>query len=231
MNSVAIITGGGGGIGRATAVELAGRGYRLALCGRRRETLEETAKLAGEGLAIVADLTRPQDVERIVEQTVDELGRVDVVVNNAGFAPVASVEEMSIADWHATIDTNLSAAFFMSKAVWPIFKRQGGGAIVNISSMASRDPFPGFAAYGAAKAGVNLLSLSLAREGAKSGIRVYTVAPGAVETAMFRGILSKEQYPPENTLDPADVARVIGQCVAGDLRFTSGEVIWVRKTV
>src|SRR5206468_11715185 len=123
---------------------------------------------------------------------------------------------MSIDEWRATIDTNLSATFYLSKAAWPILKRQGGGAIVNISSMAARDPFAGFAAYGAAKAGVNLLSLSLAREGAAHGIRVYTVAPGAVETPMFRGIMSRDQFPTEQTLDPADVARVIGQCVGGD---------------
>lgn len=234
MQSVAIITGAGGGIGRATALELARRGFRLVLCGRRRDVLDETlaqSAPAGDGLAVVADVTRPPDVDRLVQQTVAEFGRVDVVVNNAGLAAVRSVEEMTHEEWHAIIDTNLSAAFYLSKAVWPTFKQQNGGAIVNISSQAARDPFPGFAAYGAAKAGMNLLSLSLAREGAKHGIRVYTVAPGAVETKMFRGILSGEQFPTEQTLDPADVARVIGQCVVGDLRFSSGEVIWMHKTM
>ena len=146
-------------------------------------------------------------------------------------APVVSIPEMSVQQWKDVIETNLSAAFYLAKAAWPAFSRQRQGAIVNVSSLSSRDPFPGFAAYGAAKAGINLLSLSLAREGAPHNIRVYTVAPGAVETEMFRGILSPEQFPTEQTLDPAEVARVIGQCVAGDLRFTSGEVIWMHKTV
>jgi NAD(P)-dependent dehydrogenase (short-subunit alcohol dehydrogenase family) len=228
---VAIITGAGGGIGRATAIELARRGHRLALCGRRIQTLEETAKLTGGGIAIVADVTIPADVDRLVQTTLAEWGRVDVLVNNAGLAPVLNVEETTIEQWRAVIDTNLSAAFYLAQACWPIFRRQGGGAIVNLSSMAARDPFAGFVAYGAAKAGVNLLSLSLAREGEKIGVRVYTVAPGAVETEMFRGILSAEQFPVDKTLQPEEVAKVIGQCVAGDLRFTSGEVIWVRKTV
>jgi 3-oxoacyl-[acyl-carrier protein] reductase len=182
-------------------------------------------------MAITADVTRPADIDRIVNQAISEFGRIDVIVNNAGLAPVRGIEEMPIEQWHAVIDTNLSAAFYLSKAVWPIFKRQGGGAIVNISSLAARDPFAGFAAYGAAKAGLNLLSLSLAREGASHNIRVYTVAPGAVETEMFRGIMNEQQFPPERTLDPAEVAKVIAQCVNGDLRFTSGEVIWVHKTV
>src|SRR4029079_9090658 len=106
------------------------------------------------------------------------------------------------------IDTNLSSAFYLAKALWDTFKKQHAGCIVNISSMAARDPFPGFLAYGAAKAGLNLLSLVLAREGAQHVIRSYAIAPGAVETEMFRPIMSKEQWPSEKTLDPADVARV-----------------------
>jgi NAD(P)-dependent dehydrogenase (short-subunit alcohol dehydrogenase family) len=229
---VAIITGAGSGIGRATAIELAKtHGHRVVLCGRRREPLEETAKLAGNGLAIEGDVSKPADVARLVEQALAQFGRIDVVVNNAGFAPVGTVEELSLDKWRAILDTNLSAAFYLIKAVWPVFKRQRGGVIVNISSLAARDPFAGLGAYGAAKAGLNLLSLALAREGAADNIRVYTVAPGAVETQMLRGIVSQDQLPPQQTLDPADIARVIAQCAAGDLRYSSGEVIWVHKMV
>jgi len=164
-----------------------------------------------------------------VERTEKEFGRIDLIVNNAGIAPMLSIEQTSIEQFHAVIDTNLSAAFYLSKAVWPIFRRQGGGVIVNVSSLAARDPFPGFAAYGAAKAGLNLLGLSLAREGATIGIRVHTIAPGAVETGLLRSLFSSEQLPAEQALDPAEVAKLIGQCAAGDLRFTSGEVIWMHK--
>jgi 3-oxoacyl-[acyl-carrier protein] reductase len=228
---VAITTGAGRGIGRATAIELAKGGYQLALVSRTTSELNETAALAGNGLVIEADISEPASSAMIVKQTMERFGRVDAVVHCAGFAPAQSIAEMSTAEWRAVIDTNLSAAFFLCQAVWTIFEKQGGGVIVNISSAAARDPFPGFTAYGAAKAGINLLGLSAAREGASAGIRVHTIAPGAVETKMLRGLFTKEQYPEEKALDPRDVAQVVVQCVRGDLRYASGEVIYLQKTL
>ena len=231
---VAIITGAGRGIGRATAVELAGMGYRLSLASRNVAALAETAKLAGHratALTCRTDVTDPTQVESLVRQTLDRFGRIDAVVNNAGLAPVVSIPRMSVDEWRAVIETNLSAAFYLCKAAWPTFERQRGGVVVNVSSAAARDPFPGFAAYGAAKAGLNLFGLSAAREGEAIGVRVHTVAPSATETEMFRGIMTRDQYPADKTLDPADVARIIGRCVTGDLRYTSGEVIYVHKTI
>jgi NAD(P)-dependent dehydrogenase (short-subunit alcohol dehydrogenase family) len=228
---VAIITGAGRGIGRATAIELSRRGYRLALAARRGEDLDETARLAGNGLCVPTDVTDPAQVERLARQTLDRFGRIDAVVNCAGMAPVRSIVEMTHREWRDVIDTNLSAAFYLTKAAWPTFQRQRGGVVVNVSSAAARDPFPGFAAYGAAKAGLNLFGLSAAREGEPIGVRVHTVAPSAVETDMFRALLSPEQYPPEKTLDPTDLARMIALCVTGELRYTSGETIYVHKTV
>src|SRR6266850_2457131 len=192
---VAIITGAGRGIGRAIALELANRGYRLALASRNQQELEAVAAQAKTAIAVPTDITRPNDVQMLVDKT------------------------------------NLSSAFYLTRAVWETFKEQHAGCIVNISSMSSRDPLPGFAAYGAAKAGLNLLSLVLAREGAAHGIRSYTIAPGAVETSMFRRMVSKEKWPVEKTLDPADVARVVAQCIDGDLKYTSGEVIFLSKTL
>ena len=227
----ALITGAGRGIGRATAVELARRGYRVSLVARNREELEETSRAAAGGLVLPADVTRPQDVERVVQETVGQFSRLDAVVHCAGLAPVRSIAQMTVEEWHRVIDTNLSAAFYLCRAAWPVFERQGGGVVVNVSSAAARDPFEGFAAYGAAKAALHLFGLSAAREGQKIGVRVHTVAPSATETAMFRQLMSPAQYPPEKTLDPADVARIIVQCVTGELRYTSGEVIWVHKVL
>jgi NAD(P)-dependent dehydrogenase (short-subunit alcohol dehydrogenase family) len=228
---VAILTGAGRGIGRATAVELAREGYRLVLAARSEAELQETARLAGDGLVVVTDVSKPEAVETLVQRALAAFGRVDAVVNTVGVAPVISIADMSPAQWREVIDVNLSAAFYLCHYAWPVFERQGGGVVVNVSSLASRDPFPGFAAYGAAKAGLNLLGLSAAREGERIGVRVHTIAPGAVETEMFRQIATPEQWPPEKTLDPAEVARVIVRCVNGDLRYTSGEVIFVRKTM
>lgn len=226
---VAIITGAGKGIGRATAIELAARGYDLVVTARTQGDLDETIKQAGTGIAIPADVSRLEDVERVVAETSKRFGRIDALVNNAGYAPVRSIAQMTTDEWRQVIDTNLSATFYFCRAVFPIMKQGGGGAIVNISSMSSRDPFMGLGAYGAAKAGVNILSLALAREGEPHNIAAYTVAPGAVETGMFRQLLTKDQYPPSKTLEPADVAKVIAQCICGDLKHSAGEVIYVHK--
>jgi NAD(P)-dependent dehydrogenase (short-subunit alcohol dehydrogenase family) len=210
---------------------MARRGYRLVLVSRTESELAKTAELAEtETLLAPADVSDPLQVAAVVEMALRRFGGVRVLVNNAGMAPVRSVEAMSIDEWHATIDTNLSSIFYFCKTLWPHWQAAAGGVVVNVSSAAARDPFPGFAAYGAAKAGVNLLSLSLAREGAAIGVRVHTVAPSATETQMFRAIATPEQYPREKTMEPSDVARVIAQCADGDLKYTSGEVIYLRKS-
>jgi NAD(P)-dependent dehydrogenase (short-subunit alcohol dehydrogenase family) len=229
---VALISGAGRGIGRAAALELAGRGYRLALVARTRGQLLETQRLIGAESASMmrdADLRAATACGQVVESALEHFGRIDALVHCAGYAPVSAAESMSDADWNDVLAVNLSAAFFLARAVWPAFKRQGGGVIVNISSPAAQDPFAGFAAYGAAKAGLNTLSLVLAREGAAHNIRVHTISPGATETEMFRALMTPEQYPPERTLAPADVARVIGLCVGGELRHTSGQVIGLSR--
>ena len=229
---VAAITGAARGIGKAIAAELKRGGYDVVLTSRTKKELDDAAREVGGGaVAFPADVTKPPEVDALVAEALGRFGRIDAVVNNAGLAPVVPVKDMSIDRWRAVIDTNLSAPFYLSRAVWPTFEKQKSGVIVNISSLAARDPFPGFAAYGAAKAGLNLFGLALAREGQPINVRVHTVAPGAVETAMFRSILSAEQWPAEKTLDPAQVARVVAQCIHGDLRHTSGEVIYVHKTL
>ena len=231
---VAIITGAGRGIGRATALELARLGHRVVLAARDVESLNETARTVGgdgRALAVPTDVTDPAQVEHLAERALETFGRIDAVVNNAGLAPIRPIREMTPQEWKAVIDTNLSAAFYLTRAAWPAFERQRSGVVVNVSSAAARDPFPGFAAYGAAKAGLHLFGLSAAREGESIGVRVHTVAPGSVETEMFRRLMTREQWPADKTLDPADVARIIGQCVTGELRYTSGEVIYVHRTM
>jgi NAD(P)-dependent dehydrogenase (short-subunit alcohol dehydrogenase family) len=227
---VSLVTGAGSGIGRACAIALSGEGHRVVLMGRRREPLEETAEAcAEETLILPGDVAQAEQATAAVEGALEAFGRIDAIVHCAGLAPMKSIEQLSIEEWQAVLATNLSAAFYLAKAGWPAMVKQQAGVIVNISSMASRDPFPGFAAYGAAKAGVNLLGLALAREGQPHNIRVHTIAPGAVETPMFRGLFTAEQYASENTLSPEDIARAVVQCIAGDLVPTSGEVIYLHK--
>jgi 3-oxoacyl-[acyl-carrier protein] reductase len=227
---VAVITGAGKGIGRATAVELAQRGYELVLTARTAADLDQTIRLAGRGVSLPGDVSDPVHAPRLVDLALSRFARLDAVVNNAGYAPILMHEQATVEEWRKIIDVNLSAAFYLCKAAWPALKRQGG-AIVNISSAASRDPFPGLGMYGAAKAAINLLGLALAREGDPHGIRVHTIAPSATETDMFRAIMSKEQVPAEKIMQPTDVARVIADCITGRLKHTSGEVIYLHKTV
>jgi NAD(P)-dependent dehydrogenase (short-subunit alcohol dehydrogenase family) len=226
-----LITGAGRGIGRAAAIELAAEGYALALLARNETELKETAALAGRGLVIPTDVTQPTQIENAIQQAIQEYGRLDAIVHCAGVAPVRSIEQMSVEEWRQVIDTNLSAAFYLCHYAWPQFRRQQSGVVVNISSEASRDPFAGFAAYGSAKAAVNLFGRCAAREGQAIGVRVHTLAPAAVESAMFRQFLTPEQYPTEKTLSPTDVGRVIVQCVRGELRYASGEVIFLHKVI
>ena len=227
---VAIVTGASRGIGLATARELAARGYRLTLVARSEADLKKAAESCLGALIVPADVSREADVDRVVSQTLDAMGRVDALVNNAGLAIMKPIDEFTTDEWHATIDVNLSAAFFLCRKLWPVWRRQGGGGVVvNVSSIAARDPFPGFAAYGAAKAGLNILGQALAGEGAEIGVRVHTVAPAATETAMLRSLFTEAQYESSKTMAPVDVARIIVQCICGDLKYTSGQVIYVQK--
>lgn len=233
---VALISGASRGIGRATAITLAKLNYRLALVARTQTDLQETARLANapDALLLPADITNPDQVKTLVTRVIETFGQLDALVNIAGLAPVRSIESMTIEEWKSVIDTNLSAPFYLTKYAWPHLRRSTPATppavIVNISSLASRDPFAGFAAYGAAKAALNIFSLVAAREGHADHIVVHTIAPGAVETAMFRQLMTPEQYPTEKTLAPEEVAQIIAQCVTGQLRHTAGEVISLHKT-
>ncbi len=229
---VAIITGAGRGIGRATAEALGRQGYRLVLVARNSGELEATAKLAGgTSLICPTDVADPAQVDAMTEAAMNRFGRIDAIAHCAGVAPVRSIAEMSAVEWRTVIDTNLSSAFYVCRAAWPVFQRQRHGVVVLISSQAARDPFPGFAAYGSAKAALHNFALSAAREGQSIGVRVHCIAPAAVETTMFRSILSREQYAEDLTLTPENVAEMVVQCVRGEMRYTSGEVIYLHKVV
>jgi len=198
--------------------------------------LEQTAELAGaaDALLLPADISDAAQCQTVIEQTVKHFGRLDALINIAGVAPAVSIEAISLEQWRQVIDTNLSAVFYLTKYAWPHLKAaaviHAPAVIVNISSMAARDPFNGFAAYGAAKSALHIFGLVAAREGAADQICVHTIAPGAVETAMLRQLLTTEQLPTEKTMSAEEVAAVIVQCVIGQLRHTSGEVIYLHKT-
>lgn len=231
MKLTAIVTGAGTGIGRATALRLSTMGHAVALVGRTSATLEAVAAeiraAAGTALVVAGDVSQPAAAEGIVRQVVDAWERVDALVNCAGAAPSEPLAEMSVDHFHAVLDANLSSAFYMTRSVWPWMKGQGSGVIVNISSRAARDPFAGLGAYAIAKSGVNMLTLVTAREGAAIGIRVVGIAPGAVNTQMFRTLVGEANVREQEILRPEDVAAAIGEAVGGSLRYASGETVYL----
>src|SRR5258706_856118 len=185
-DKVAIVTGAGQGIGRAIAVELARAGAHVVVSGRRLEPLEaaagEVRALGRRALARSCDVRDATEVDRVVAETVREFGRVDLLVNNAGYRIRAPLDQLPRSEWDAMLGTNFTGVFLCCQAVGRVMIQQRAGKIVNITSVAGRSGSRGMAAYAAAKAGVTALTQSLCAEWAKYGITVNAVAPGPTET-------------------------------------------------
>lgn len=225
---VAIITGAGSGIGRATAVALGALGWRLGLIGRRADRLNGTgAVLTAPWTAVPADVADPERLQRAVETIVERFGRVDALVNNAGAAPMGPPDRLTLDSIRECYDVNALAPAVAVAAVWKHFRAQRKGCIVNVSSMATSEPFPGFIPYAAAKASVNMLAKACAREGRSLSIRAFAVAPGAVETDMLRANFPATSIPAARTLRPEAVAAVIVSCILGDRDEENGGTIFL----
>ena len=229
---VAIITGAGSGIGRETALLLADAGYAVVLASRTLSKLEETDRYINqeaEGSDAIlirpTDVTDSQDVAGLVQDVSERFGRIDAVANCAGSAPLQPIRQITDELLEDALAVNLKSVIYMTRACWPTFAKQKTGAICNVSSMASIDPFTGFNVYAAAKAGVNLFTKCTADEGKKIGVHASAVAPGAVETPMLRQNFSEQLIPSVKTLDPLLVAGVIRDLLNGQRRCEPGETI------
>lgn len=187
---VAIVTGGGSGIGRAAATALLGAGWRVAVTGRRADALEETIALAGagsRGLAVPADVTDPASVEALFAQTTKAWGRVDLLFNNAGVgAAAAPLEELAIADWKRVVDTNLNGMFYCLQQAFKVMKDQQprGGRIINNGSISAHAPRPNSIAYTATKHAVTGLTKTAALDGRKYDIAVGQIDIGNAVTEL-----------------------------------------------
>jgi NADP-dependent 3-hydroxy acid dehydrogenase YdfG len=186
---VAIVTGAGRGIGRAVAEMLAGQGATVVLAARTRSELAAAAEAVrgagGHALAVPTDVTQDAHVGALVDQTVGQFGRVDILVTAAGVAAFGPVAGAKPEDWDPMIAVNLRATMVCCRAVLPPMIRQRSGTIVNIASVAATRPIPGAAAYAATKAAVVAWSKVLAEELRADGVRVGVVLPGAVDTPLW----------------------------------------------
>ncbi|HWP49381.1 MAG TPA: glucose 1-dehydrogenase [Candidatus Limnocylindrales bacterium] len=236
---VALVTGGGRGIGRAIALALAHAGADVAISGRTTSQLQETAedisKLGRKSLAVTADVSKLQDIENMVHTVVSEFGRLDILVNNAGINKRVPSLEVTEELWDSIVDTNLKGTFFCCQAAGRIMLKQGKGKIINICSLTSQIGMTTIAPYGATKSGVLGLTRSLAAEWARYGINVNAIGPGYHETDLTRPLLENKAWL-EKLMPRIPIGRVgttedlMGAAVflASDAsNYVSGEIIYV----
>lgn len=195
QGKVAFVTGGGSGIGAATAIRLAQEGATVLVCGRRREPLDEVVgrigSAGGKAEAVVADVSDEAGFTSALEGAAQRHSGLDVLVNNAMAYTWGSIDEMSTADWHANFSTSVDGTFWGTRTAMRLMKGKGG-AIVNVSSICGQLGTPWMAGYSAAKAAIDNFSRAAAAEGAPHGIRVNVVIPAVVETPATAGMLADE---------------------------------------
>jgi NAD(P)-dependent dehydrogenase (short-subunit alcohol dehydrogenase family) len=239
----AIVTGAAQGIGRACALALARAGAGVTVADVDAELGPKTAaELEGLGVRAVfvrADVRSMADVERATEETLRAFGRVDVLVNNAARAIPGVVDEIDEATWNEVISTNLTSVWRGMRCVVPHMRQQGKGAVVNISSVQSLLGFQGWAAYAAAKGGINALTQQAARDLAPHGIRVNAVAPGTIMTPMNRKIFEEVDDPDELIArwnaahpigrfgQPEEVAELVLFLASDRAAFITGDIVRV----
>jgi meso-butanediol dehydrogenase / (S,S)-butanediol dehydrogenase / diacetyl reductase len=228
---VALVTGAGSGIGRATAVRLAADGYRLTLVGRRESALTETAGLVGTSALVAAcDVTDGAAVRAMVSTTVETFGRIDVVVNNAGISRSGAFSGVTIEEWREVMAADVESVLLVTQAALPCLV-QRGGSVVNVASVAGLGGDPGMTIYNAAKGAVVNVTRSLAVEFAARGVRVNAVAPSLTATDATADIPADDvaeflrRIPMGRAAEPAEVADVIAFLAGQDARFVTGVVL------
>lgn len=229
QDKVALVTGGSRGIGRAIAEALIDERVRVAISGRTQADLDEAARALSDraaraggagAVAVRADVGRFADAARLVRAVVDRFGGLDILINNAGVGHFAPVASLLPEHWDEIMATNLSGPFYCARAAIPELRRRGGGWIINISSLASKNPFPGGGAYCASKAGLNALSEVLMQELRYDDIKVSYILPGSVRT----GFAGNEPEGGDWKVSPEDVARVVLDLLHQDRRCLSSRI-------
>ena len=208
---VAIITGSGSGIGKATALALAQEGMKIVLCGRTVSKLEETAKLVeeagGKALIVSGDLRDESYIIRIVDETMEAFGRIDVLINNAGVSLAKPVVDCTAEEFDQIMDTNMKAPFLLCKYSIPHMRKSDCGTIINIASVVGHKGYVNQSLYGASKHAITGFTKVLAKEVQEDGIRVHLLSPGGVYTEMVANV--RPDLDPTYLIKPVDIADII----------------------
>ncbi len=230
---VAIVTGGNAGIGEAVAKRFSVEGAAVVVTGRRQDELDRVVKIIrqnnGKVLSVAGSVTDEGHAQDVVRKTVDSFGRIDILVNNAGIGDFGKrVHEIDDETWGAVFDVNLTGVFRMTRAIVPQMLKQGRGAMINISSVASLVGIPGLSAYAASKGGLDALTRAIAVDYAKDGIRCNVVNPALIDTPMAAPLMANpdmlqsllSQYAIRRAGAPEEVANMV-------LYLASDEAVWV----
>lgn len=243
---VALITGGGTGIGAAIAKRFVAEGAKVCITGRRQKMLDQVAMNlpAGSVFSFAGDVTKLEDAQKMVDMALHFNGKLDVVVNNAGVDPPGTVADIDVELWKKVIDTNLTGPFLMMKAAIPHMQRAGGGSIINIASLAGLRCIPAMPAYCSSKAGLIMLTQQAALDYGPSKIRCNVVCPGAMRTDMLenamKGLASTlktdvdgamkhmTQYSPlKRAAMPEEITGICVYLASGDSSFMTGAVLTI----
>lgn len=235
---VAAVTGAGSGIGRATAILFATEGAKVAVINCVREGGERVVRqineLGGDAIFVLADVSRVADTQRMIQEAVNEFGKLNILVNNAGIELVRRTLETTEEEWDRVNAVNLKGVFFSSKAAIPEIAKSGGGSIINISSVNAVNGLPDLVAYSATKGGVLAMTIAMAKDVAPMNIRVNAILPAAVDTPMLRTYLNS-QPDPEKALaeminrhllkrigSPDDIAKAALYLASDDAQWVTG---------
>ena len=241
---IAVVTGGAGGVGRALIRKLTGEGAAVMVAdlsaGGCRSLVEEIGAAGGDIDFVAGDVRDREYCERVVAETVSHFGGVDILFNNAGIIPRGTILETSDEMWHAALDVNLTAMFYLCRAAIPAMKERGGGTIVNTSSVWGVYPGPGHIAYCTSKGAVASFTKSLGRDHAPDGIRVNAVCPHEINTPMLRSGFERRGLDPQKAVqalnrtvplghiaEPEEIADVMVFLASDEARYIAGETVEV----
>jgi NAD(P)-dependent dehydrogenase (short-subunit alcohol dehydrogenase family) len=236
-NKVAVVTGGGSGIGRAAALLFSQEGARVVVSDYREDKGMETVRMimepGGTGLFVRADVSKPDEVKCMIDETLNAYGGIDILFNNAGVLFLGTVLDTDLETWNRVMDINLTGTYLCSRAALPHMIKRGGGSIINMtSSTGAHDAASNIAAYVASKGGVALLTKCMAIDHAKDGVRVNAIAPGPTDTDMLRDNMTEEQleafqnsFPMKRLGNPGEIANTALFLASNESSFVTGAII------